>query len=413
MSKQLLNNLNEIKNQKDTYLLPENIKKDVTVLGITGTYEGSGGGTVEGIKQFATIEEMNNSTGNTEGDLAIVYRNTLANMVADTETQYITFPDTVTLPTAFTGDDFSDDALQAVDSSVSFDSPQVMLSQTSFVFDRFSDFDEYTINVEYTSVDGITYTRSTTITNPVDLGTVVKPGTLWNYNFGYFMKVDSASFTGLYKYSGTAWELAPTDLTTVADDVYSTKFYGKTGVTTGTLATNVSNSFADTNAAVYGNIQQAYDSMTPRVLTDTDKTIDKNIYFIPVKKDGIVLLDTSSVTNMDFMFYNCTNLTEIPLLDTSSVISMYQMFYKCTNLATIPQLDMSSATDTRYMFTDCASLTDESLNNILAMCANESKIMSSSYKTLAYIGLTEEQATKCTTLSNYSAFTAAGWTTGY
>ena len=85
MSKQLLDNLNEIKNQKDTYLLPENIKKDVTVLGITGTYEGSGGGTVEGIKQFATIEEMNNSTGNTEGDLAIVYRNTLANMVADTE----------------------------------------------------------------------------------------------------------------------------------------------------------------------------------------------------------------------------------------------------------------------------------------------------------------------------------------
>ena len=39
MSKQLLDNLNEIKNQKDTYLLPENLKKDVTVLGITGTME--------------------------------------------------------------------------------------------------------------------------------------------------------------------------------------------------------------------------------------------------------------------------------------------------------------------------------------------------------------------------------------
>ena len=459
MSKQLLDNLNEIKNQKDTYLLPENIKKDVTVLGITGTYEGSGGGTVEGIKQFTTIEEMNNSTGNTEGDLAIVYRNTLANMVADTETQYITFPDTVTLPTAFTGDYFSDDALQAVDSSVSFDSPQVMLSQTSFVFDRFSDFDEYTINVEYTSVDGITYTRSTTITNPVDLGTVVKPGTLWNYNFGYFMKVDSASFTGLYKYSGTAWELAPTDLTTVADDVYSTKFYGKTGVTTGTLATNVSNSFADTNAAVYGNIQQAYDSMTPRVLTDTDKTIDKNIYFIPTKTDGTILLDTSSVTTMQRMFRDCTNLitipllntssvtnmmsmfvycnslitiplldtssvtdmaemfaycrglTTIPLLNTSSVTTMAYMFQYCNNLTSIPLLDTSSVTDMRSMFYGCISLSDESLNNILAMCTSITKITSN--KTLAYIGLTQEQATKCTTLSNYSAFTAAGWTTGY
>ena len=34
-------------------------------------------------------------------------------------------------------------------------------------------------------------------------------------------------------------------------------------------------------------------------------------------------------------------------------------------------------------------------------------------KTLKYIGLTSAQANKCKTLSNYSAFTAAGWTTGY
>ena len=34
-------------------------------------------------------------------------------------------------------------------------------------------------------------------------------------------------------------------------------------------------------------------------------------------------------------------------------------------------------------------------------------------KTLAYIGLTSAQATKCTTLSNYQAFLDAGWTTGY
>lgn len=38
--KELIKNLDEIKNQKDTYLLPENIKEDVIVLGITGTYKG-------------------------------------------------------------------------------------------------------------------------------------------------------------------------------------------------------------------------------------------------------------------------------------------------------------------------------------------------------------------------------------
>lgn len=39
---QLQDNLNEILRQKNTYLTPSNLKKDVTVLGVTGTYEGSG-----------------------------------------------------------------------------------------------------------------------------------------------------------------------------------------------------------------------------------------------------------------------------------------------------------------------------------------------------------------------------------
>lgn len=63
------------------------------------------------------------------------------------------------------------------------------------------------------------------------------------------------------------------------------------------------------------------------------------------------------------------------------------------------------------MFYNCIKLSDESLNNILAMCANATSYTDT--KTLERIGLTSEQATKCTTLSNYSAFTAAGWTTGY
>ena len=63
------------------------------------------------------------------------------------------------------------------------------------------------------------------------------------------------------------------------------------------------------------------------------------------------------------------------------------------------------------IFKDCPNLSDESLNNILAMCKNATSYTNT--KTLAYIGLTSAQATKCTTLSNYSTFTAAGWTTGY
>ena len=87
------------------------------------------------------------------------------------------------------------------------------------------------------------------------------------------------------------------------------------------------------------------------------------------------------------------------------------MFNNCTNLTTIPLLDTSSVTDMNSMFAYCLNLSDESLNNILAMCTNATSYKGR--KTLASIGLTSEQANKCTTLSNYSAFTAAGWTTGY
>lgn len=123
----------------------------------------------------------------------------------------------------------------------------------------------------------------------------------------------------------------------------------------------------------------------------------------------IPLLDTSNVTNMQYMLNNCTSLTTIPLLDTSNVINMYHMFDGCTNLTTIPLLDTSSLNDMQYMFYNCANLSDESLNNILAMCTNAASYTST--KTLRYIGLTSTQANKCKTLSNYSAFTSAGWTT--
>ena len=112
------------------------------------------------------------------------------------------------------------------------------------------------------------------------------------------------------------------------------------------------------------------------------------------------------------MFKNCTSLTTAPTLDMSNVTRTVDAFNGCTNLTTMPIWNMPSAEFVYNMFAGCINLSDESLNNILAMCANATKV-SSSFKTLKNIGLTSDQANKCKTLSNYSAFTAAGWTTGY
>lgn len=122
-------------------------------------------------------------------------------------------------------------------------------------------------------------------------------------------------------------------------------------------------------------------------------------------------LDTNSLRNTYTMFYDCASLTKIPQLNTSNVSEMSYMFGGCTNLVTIPLLDTSNVISLNETFKNCPNLSNESLNNILAMCKNATKL--SSNKTLKYIGLTSAQATTCTTLSNYSAFTAAGWTTGY
>ena len=123
-------------------------------------------------------------------------------------------------------------------------------------------------------------------------------------------------------------------------------------------------------------------------------------------------LNTINATDLGAMFYGCTSLTEIPLLNTSKCSNLRQMFYGCNNLVTVPELSTNSVV--KYIdniFYGCTSLSDESLNNILAMCKNATSYNST--KTLSYIGLTSEQANKCKALSNYSAFTSAGWTTGY
>ena len=124
----------------------------------------------------------------------------------------------------------------------------------------------------------------------------------------------------------------------------------------------------------------------------------------------IPLFITSNVTSMQSMFYNCSGLTSIPLFNTGNVANMQEMVSNCGNLTTIPLLNTSNVTNMTNMFNMCSLLSNDSLNNILAMCINSAI---TSNKTLKKIGLSSAQATTCQSLSNWDAFVAAGWTTGY
>ena len=614
MANELQTKLDAIKLDKDTNLLPENLKKNITCLGVTGTYEGSSG-TVEGIKQFATVEEMQADTTAKEGDLAVVYRSEIQNAAVDSKFQVATFPDTVVLDTVLTNRvEFS---YRATDSSVMFDC-WGSLNRSRFSMDYYSESGE--VRIEYTSSDGITYTRTDTTGNPVDFGTEIycEMAEMWNDAIGKFIQIGGNIFEGLFvgesiikqiqpikmstmtintetnvpnisdvitlnynvdsfaekiypmvkhidtlegmtshsrypycvylkdnntvsiiadgttsdsvmlacpvfvdntfkglvaasygvtnfyewqfnlntgeyigrnnitatdyttfgsstfKYyyttvfndyyyvgnmdwtgssfsyiysllynntsysadtlsmtgvNGIMYFLAPTQLTAITEYVYGKEFYGKNGIEIGTLQinTNLTKEQLKTKAEIWNTLNNvkldasitdlsgAFSNMTTIEsipMLDTSNVTDMSTMFQSCSNlMNIPLLDTVNVVDASFMFNACTNLTAIPLFNTTNVTNMTAMLSNCTNLTEIPSLDTSSVTTMTDMFSGCASLSDESLNNILAMCTNAVKITSN--KTLKYIGLTSEQATKCTTLSNYSAFTSAGWTTGY
>ena len=68
-------------------------------------------------------------------------------------------------------------------------------------------------------------------------------------------------------------------------------------------------------------------------------------------------LNTSNVTNMSYMFYECSSLKTAPVMDTTNVTNMDYMFYYCKALTTIPPLNTSKVTTMRQMFYYCDALT--------------------------------------------------------
>ena len=70
----------------------------------------------------------------------------------------------------------------------------------------------------------------------------------------------------------------------------------------------------------------------------------------------IPMMNFSSVSNMRSAFHSCTSLTSVPQLDTSNVTDFYSCFYQCYTLVSIPQLNMSKANNVGLMFNGCTSL---------------------------------------------------------
>jgi len=112
--------------------------------------------------------------------------------------------------------------------------------------------------------------------------------------------------------------------------------------------------------------------------------------------ENINLLDTSNVTNMWYMFRECSSLTNLDVsnFDTSQVTNMGNMFYECSRLTSldVSNFNTSKVTSMYDMFNSCNSLTNlnlssfdtsnvTSMHNMFLRCTNLTNLDVSNFDT--------------------------------
>ena len=185
----LKENMDAIKAVKDSVIKPENIKKGIKIFDVEGSFQGASTGDV---KLFATKEDMDKDSTAKQDDLAILYDTSLNEITSSSNFNMIEFADIVTLDTSVTS---------TVSGYWTGGSSRLQAMITTTVA-RFTNYKDYS-RVQYTSTDGITYTRTDTLGNPIIFDDMISFDTNYyefNTIFSKFIKSASNNFQGLYKF---------------------------------------------------------------------------------------------------------------------------------------------------------------------------------------------------------------------
>ena len=147
---------------------------------------------------------------------------------------------------------------------------------------------------------------------------------------------------------------------------------------------------------------------TVGAMNTTDATNMAYMFYNCLKLQTAPTLNTSNVTNFNRMFYAARKLKTAPAYDLSNATNVSEMFANTSDLVNVPTYNLPRATDVSYWFSWCSSLSDESLNNILASLQTATSYAGT--KTLQTIFSNQpEVISKCKTLSNWPALQALGW----
>lgn len=115
-------------------------------------------------------------------------------------------------------------------------------------------------------------------------------------------------------------------------------------------------------------------------------------------------LDTSSVTDMSFMFSGCSKLSSLDLssLDTSKVTGMWSIFSGCSSLASLDLsgLDTSKTTSMSSMFSGCSNLASLDLSGLDTSKVTSMSGMFSGCSSLSSLDLSSLDTSNVTDMSD-------------
>lgn len=114
-------------------------------------------------------------------------------------------------------------------------------------------------------------------------------------------------------------------------------------------------------ASKIGQLENISNCLTENTIDDMENIFKKMFKVLPKDVCSFLLsnFNKSNVTDMGYMFKNCSNLTELDLsdFDTSNVTNVTEMFYNCKNLVTINGiLDFNNTSKTNSFIMGCVNL---------------------------------------------------------
>lgn len=174
------------------------------------------------------------------------------------------------------------------------------------------------------------------------------------------------------------------------------------------------NVVSDKNASIDPKLQGDYSTISsiieeiPPIDISQTWSLQKSFYMCK-KLKSISLTNFTGNQSMNQCFYYCDSLKTVSITGNGKTTNMGSCFFGCSALEDINYIDTSATSNLGSAFYGCNSLSNNSLNIILQMCIDSNQTT----KTLQSLGISQSQAQVCQTLSNWDAFVAAGWTTGY